>query len=78
MRLDGTTATAVGLHERTGEQADHYNLTVSELHTYAVGAGQFVVHNCTRVVGDPEAIAAKGDSNTYFITDIRTRRDTMR
>jgi hypothetical protein len=33
------------LHQRTREQADYYNLTVSELHTYAVGGGQFVVDN---------------------------------
>ncbi len=43
--LDGTTATMVARAVRPG-LADYYNLTVSQLHTYAVGAGQFVVHNC--------------------------------
>jgi RHS repeat-associated protein len=46
VQLGGTTATVVALRQRVGEQADYYNLTVSELHTYAVGTGQFVVHNC--------------------------------
>ena len=44
MRLDGTTATVVALAVRPGI-SDYYNLTVSQVHTYAVGAGQFVVHN---------------------------------
>jgi hypothetical protein len=45
VRLDGTTAAVVALTVRPGV-ADYYNLTVSVVHTYAVGAGQFVVHNC--------------------------------
>jgi RHS repeat-associated protein len=45
VRLDGTTATVTALVGRPGV-ADYYNLTVSELHTYAVGVGQYVVHNC--------------------------------
>lgn len=32
--------------------ADYYNLTVSDLHTFAVGAGRYVVHNCGGA--DPE------------------------
>lgn len=44
LRLDGTTATVTALAVRPGV-ADYYNLTVSVLHTYAVGAGQYVVHN---------------------------------
>jgi hypothetical protein len=45
VRLDGGTATVAALAVRPGV-ADHYNLTVSQLHTYAVGAGQYVVHIC--------------------------------
>ena len=37
VRLDGTAATVAALAVRLGE-ADYYNLTVSQLHTYAVGA----------------------------------------
>src|SRR5262249_23093193 len=45
VQLGGHTATVVALAARPGA-ADYYNLTVSQLHTYAVGTGQFVVHNC--------------------------------
>jgi RHS repeat-associated protein len=44
-RLDGTTATVVALSLIPGK-ADMYDLTVSNVHTFAVGVGQFVVHNC--------------------------------
>jgi RHS repeat-associated protein len=44
-QLDGTTATVVALQVLTGIQ-DMYDLTVSNVHTFAVGNGQFVVHNC--------------------------------
>ncbi len=45
LRADGTTATVVGLHVVSGA-ASMWDLTVSRVHTFAVGAGQFVVHNC--------------------------------
>ncbi len=45
VREDGSPATVVALHVVPGA-ADYYNLTVSQLHTYAVGGGQYVVHNC--------------------------------
>jgi hypothetical protein len=44
VELGGRTATITALRTRPGE-ADYYNLTVSELHTYAVGSLQAVVHN---------------------------------
>lgn len=44
-QLDGTTATVVALNVIHGT-ADMYDLTVSNVHTFAVGIGQFVVHNC--------------------------------
>jgi hypothetical protein len=43
--LDGATATVVGLKVLAGA-AFMYDLTVSAVHTFAVGDGQFVVHNC--------------------------------
>jgi RHS repeat-associated protein len=45
--LDGTTATVVGLKIVSGA-ASMYDLTVSNVHTFAVGDGQFVVHNCAQ------------------------------
>ncbi|MGZ3664540.1 MAG: polymorphic toxin-type HINT domain-containing protein [Ktedonobacterales bacterium] len=45
VREDGTPATVVAVVVRSGA-ADYYNLTVSVLHTYAVGSGRYVVHNC--------------------------------
>jgi hypothetical protein len=45
MRADGTTAVVVGLRVVPGA-ADMWDLTVSNVHTFAVGDGQFVVHNC--------------------------------
>lgn len=42
---DGASATVVAVAVRPGA-ADYYNLTVSNLHTYAVGIGRYVVHNC--------------------------------
>ena len=43
--LDGATATVVGLKIVSGTEA-MYDLTVSNVHTFAVGSAQFVVHNC--------------------------------
>jgi hypothetical protein len=42
VRLDGRTATVAALAVRPGV-ADYYNLTVSKLHTYAVGIGEYEV-----------------------------------
>lgn len=44
--LEGGTATVVGLRVVEGT-ASMYDLTVSEVHTFAVGDGQFIVHNCS-------------------------------
>ena len=45
-RLDGTTATVVGVRLVAGV-ATMYDLTVSVVHTFAVGSWQAVVHNCS-------------------------------
>jgi hypothetical protein len=45
VRADGTPAVVVGMRAVPGAAA-MWNLTVSQVHTYAVGAGQYVVHNC--------------------------------
>ena len=44
-RLDGTVGVVVGTQVVAGV-AVRYNLTVANEHTYAVGTGQWVVHNC--------------------------------
>jgi len=46
VRADGSTAVVVRLHGVPGA-ADMYDLTVSSVHTFVVGNGQYVVHNCT-------------------------------
>jgi RHS repeat-associated protein len=43
-RVDGRTATVVAIHAVPGA-ASMWDLTVSQVHTFAVGAGQYVVHN---------------------------------
>jgi hypothetical protein len=45
LRAEGTTAIVVGLRVVPGA-ASMWDLTVSHLHTFAVGDGQYVVHNC--------------------------------
>ncbi|MBV9615556.1 MAG: hypothetical protein JO031_08875, partial [Ktedonobacteraceae bacterium] len=44
-RLNGETADVIALKVIPGEQ-DMYDLTVSNVHTFAVGEGQWIVHNC--------------------------------
>lgn len=55
--LDGQTATVAWVHTVPG-QADYYNLTVADDHTYAVGDGQYVVHNTDCEVTDLDTIDA--------------------
>ena len=50
-RADGSTATVVSLLIVPGA-ADMWDLTVSNVHTFAVGSGAYVVHNCTGGIGD--------------------------
>ena len=50
-QLDGATAIVVELKVIAGT-ASMYDLTVSNVHTFAVGDGQFVVHNCPNGIGD--------------------------
>ncbi len=45
VRADGSAATVVALRDVAGT-APMYDLTVANLHDFAVGSGQFVVHNC--------------------------------
>ncbi len=52
LRADGTTAIAVVLRVVSGA-ASMWDLTVSHIHTFAVGDGQFVVHNCASGGGNP-------------------------
>lgn len=45
VRVDGTAATVVAIRTVPGA-ASMWDLTVSNVHTFAVGAGAYVVHNC--------------------------------
>ncbi len=56
VRLDGTTATVIALRVVPGTAA-MYDLTVSTVHTFAVGSGQYVVHNCGDNPNDAQARA---------------------
>ncbi len=78
VRLDGTTATVIALRV-VPSTAAMYDLTVSNIHTFAVGDGQYVVHNCGdsniayRVLAYGEdtsnVIAAKDPNSTATIFD---------
>jgi hypothetical protein len=63
VREDGSNATIVTLYDLPGA-ADYYNLTIGQLHTYAVGDGQYVVHNC-------------GDGDGPVHQHFETREDAM-
>jgi pretoxin HINT domain-containing protein len=57
--LDGHTATIAALAVHPGA-ATYYNLTVSNVHTFAVGAGKYVVHNNTCFgANNPDQAAAR-------------------
>jgi RHS repeat-associated protein len=45
VELDGTTATVEAIHAVAGA-ASMWDLSVSDIHTFAVGIGEYVVHNC--------------------------------
>jgi hypothetical protein len=68
-RADGTTAVVVAVRAVPGAAA-MWDLTVGDLHDFAVGDGAFVVHNCKNPVQAGEAgsydelsaRAAKGDN----------------
>lgn len=57
--LDGQAAIVVWVHTVPG-QADYYNLTVADDHTYVVGASRAVVHNDGVCPGDNLPEFAKG------------------
>jgi hypothetical protein len=73
--LSGTTSTVAWVQVVPG-QADRYNLTVANDHTYAVGAGQVVVHNTD--AGPCGGTTAIGPSNAkggvYQLRDPETGR----
>ncbi len=52
VRLDGSTATVTQVRV-VAWAATRYDLTVSQVHTFVVGDGHYVVHNC-----NPQALAA--------------------
>ena len=51
LRADGSTAEVVALTTVHGS-APMWDLTVSQVHDFAVGNGAYVVHNCARVKND--------------------------
>jgi hypothetical protein len=61
-RADGSTATVVALAVVPGV-ATRYNLTVSHLHTFTVGDGQYVVHN---VCLQPYKVGSVRDGHHIF------------
>lgn len=70
VRADGTTATVVGLRVVSGA-ANMWDLTVANLHTFAVGLGAYVVHNCGATadgVGGAGSQAGKPSDSAQFPT----------
>jgi hypothetical protein len=80
-RDDGTTATVVAIRAVPGA-APMWDLTVSDLHDFAVGAGEYVVHNynCGGGEEDPfrtlkpgpyarESIPARGPKSAFAFTE---------
>jgi hypothetical protein len=62
-QLDGGIGVVVGTHVVVGIDV-RYNLTVQDMHTYAVGANQWVVHNCN--LGDT---GRYGDLQSQSVND---------
>jgi pretoxin HINT domain-containing protein len=58
VELGGRTARITALAVRPGA-ATYYNLTVSQLHTYAVGASRAVVHNTEGCLSPADQVRAK-------------------
>jgi hypothetical protein len=61
-RADGSTATVAAIRAVPGA-APMWDLTVADLHDFAVGAGEYVVHNCGVSSVDPH------DPKAFEITD---------
>jgi len=74
-QLDGATATVVGLKLIAGTAA-MYDLTVSNVHTFAVGNGQFVVHNCGSYAMKAD-MEAKGLWDEGITTNFGKNRTTV-
>jgi hypothetical protein len=64
VQVDGTTATVEAIRAVAGAAA-MWDLTVSNVHTFAVGAGEYVVHNC----GGGVSAVDPSDSKAFTITD---------
>lgn len=67
-QADGSTAMVVAVKSVSGA-ADMWDLTVANVHTFAVGTGAFVVHNC----GDQ--VKAAADSMNNAVRDHLTPSD---
>jgi hypothetical protein len=61
LRLDGTTAQVTKLHVIPGTQS-MWDLTVSNVHTFAVGVQQFVVHNTNCTGNAAQSVADRLDA----------------
>jgi hypothetical protein len=71
-QADGRVATVVSVRSVPGA-ADKWDLTVSQVHTFAVGSGAYVVHNCG-LDGMPDATKL-GDGQDYYYKG--ERRDEL-
>ncbi|HKV85619.1 MAG TPA: Hint domain-containing protein [Ktedonobacterales bacterium] len=63
-RVDGSVAVVVGVRSEPGTVA-MWDLTVSNVHTFAVGAGEYVVHNCGQS-GKPDPTKLGSGQNYYY------------
>jgi hypothetical protein len=62
-RLDGSVGIVISLHVVAGT-AVRYNLTVQDVHTFAVGADQWVVHNCP-IPQPPDDLVGKAARHAF-------------
>lgn len=65
LQADGSVATVVSVRSVPGA-AEMWDLTVSQVHTFAVGSGAYVVHNCAELDN-------WRDHSTHFADDWKAR-----
>ena len=65
-RADGRTGMVVEV-KRVAQAQEMYNLTVETAHTFFVGDGQWLVHNCNAIV-DGVRVAASAEGKTFATT----------
>lgn len=74
VQLDGATATVVAIHAVAGA-ADMWDLTVSNVHTFAVGVGKYVVHNNKVCQVTDRDLYRRGNTTSPKMDHVREGKD---